>query len=326
MLIFWLLIVAIYMGCAFSGLIGFDIWSQVEDLWNQGVPLWDMYSHPHGLRFALILPVFMASDYLNLDPEWLFSVLISSIIVFISISVESTIAILTDIEKKKRGKVIVFVTIFYMFLSLFMNGRIVFSMLGGALLLKVIISLQQGNVGFWTTSVKILFALLLTSVSSGTFIVANLFFYGCLFYFVFRQILKMKLSKKNLGITIVFGGLLFLALPLFLILINKNLDFFGGGLDGFIHMMDHGIGMFFKGDFIIQIIIAAFFFLFIFSSLLFFAILSKKVRIPIFFIAAGSFGALFGISTTFVALPSLIVFLVLILNDFKLRPLAESIE
>lgn len=237
--LFSLLSFSIILNLVVFDLVGFKLWSQVTYLFDTGFPLSKVLSHPHGPRYLLTYPIFYLSSLIGVDVNVIFSILacflISSIIY---INLMSCYFFFDGTEKKVL--IVGFsVFSFYMLLSLSMNGRIIFAMLGASLFVNI--ALYKPSIfKFYIYS---FISILLAAVSSGTITIVFAWF---LSYYLFFH--TKSYVEKVLGYISVLS-FIYLISDFVILYINKNLDFFHGS---FYKMMTHGLGSYVQGDMVIM--------------------------------------------------------------------------
>lgn len=300
--IIFLLIATYSLACLF-GILNFHLWGQVVTLWDDNTEISSLLLHPHGMRYLLVYPIFVVSDLLNVSYNWLFS---NTVIILIITITRHVIKAVEEIQHglTKSDKDILFLLIcsFFMALSLFMNGRILFALTGSAILINILISWDKHNL--WGIVLPLFLIVFLSSVSSGTLVVSIITFISFLIYKSMTTGLKYS---KNHMLLILFAGILATVFPLLKILVMKNINFYGGGWDGLIAMLAHGLGKVFlvvDSDVLALILLtlALTVMLFLMSYHYY-----KRMIIPIFFIALSLAGGLFGKSTLMMFLPPFIV-------------------
>ena len=148
----------------------------------------------------------------------------------------------------------------------------------------------------------ILISFVLCSVSSGTLFVAVI----SLYVFLIMQFFKFR-SKKNTMLFITFFCALIFSLPLLALLLAKNIDFYGGGIDGLINMLSHGAGFIFLKvsiEMLWLLLAASAFFLAIMLILLPYY---RNILTPTYMTGVSICGGMFGFSTMMMMIPPFIV-------------------
>lgn len=314
----WLLIAGSYMAATLVGAIDFSLWNQVQVLWDSQATIRDILLHPHGLRYILTLPIFTISNLTGWPVDWVFSQSIAALVIGTGIILAKTLRCLHQGEDTKdRGGVLLATTTFFIILSLFMNGRIVPAIFGVALLLHTLVVWEVGERRWFRTLAIVLLCLFMASVSSGTFIVVLTTFYGWIAIKVFVTP-RATVQDKATRIVLLTAFLGFVAvIPLLRVLVEKNVGFFGDGLEGVMEMMNHGLGAllisaetFVWGSIVVILAVATIGFL-----LMSFAF--KPARLPAYAASVGVAGGIFGYSTLVAAVPPLVLLVILLAGRVK---------
>lgn len=305
MRMFWWIIVLGYLGSVSMGFAEFNIWDQVVVLWESEPQLEDLLMNPHGLRLMLVFPIFALNDKTGIPCNWIFSQVVAGVVIFMSILVERTIHML---QGGRKGLVTAnIVTTFFVTTSLLMNGRIAFALLGMAIFLHTATAWEWSTLGLGNAVFRFISALFLASVSSGTFLVAIMALYSWLFYRLFRKVGKFRIMVSDVKLAVPFIILLFLLTPLLVVLVGKNVDFFGGGLSGVFGMLSHGTGKILYDADGLSIAFISIILLLVGFSLLVVMSVYRKIRLPVFTIVIGACGGLFGYSTLMMVVPPFVV-------------------
>ncbi|QUM77860.1 hypothetical protein HWV00_17415 [Moritella sp. 24] len=299
--------------------VGFELWPQVyyfQREW-EGVNLLTInpMEHPHLIRYLVVLPIFIVSDYLPVNPDFVFSLLCVFIIYVLSFNV-TKITTYTFFLKDKKYDVLMLVSlVYFLFVSSFMNGRILFAMLGFSLIVLNTIKWELNVIPTYKMFSYNILGYFLCSVSSGTFLVSITFTFFWIIFQFYRS--------KSLDIYILHLVALIVFSPLIYTSIMNNVNFFGGGVNGAVNMLTHGFGIVFHlydGK--------QFFLIIVFSAVicLFLSWLFKSfIYLRILFLATytSMFGGAFGFSTLAICAPIvislLLVFIFTIYEQFRYR-------
>ncbi|MEQ6341930.1 MAG: hypothetical protein M3A44_09830 [Gammaproteobacteria bacterium] len=297
----WWFMVALYISWVWMGFVEFEIWPQVLELWGRETDITDLILHPHGLRYALVLPIFLLSDLTGFSTNWLFSQLVALLIIFIAVNVTDTARML--LHSRKSWGLLITASAFFMVLSGFMHGRIAFALMGMALLLHTMVAWDHRLLGSSELTARVLLAFFLASVSSGTFIVVIITFYGWWCCRILGSLGQGRLSVRDWRVFLLFGMAMLMMLPLLDKLMMKNLDFYGDGFDGLWDMLTHGAGIIFHiADWVVvvlSLVVLALFIMFAVVLGAFFPI----VRLPAYATVISLVGGMFGYSTLVMAIP-----------------------
>lgn len=295
-------IVLLYFSTCLSGILQFYLWPQVISIWDNGgvhsaIPA-------HIPRYLLVLPIFKVAKLIGADYNYLFSALVPFII-YMSASYISRSVLLVLKKNKKRQEELSFSFAFLAiaFISLFMNGRIIFSILASAILLNT--AFFWRNFSLVKISFKLFVGFFLSSVSSGTFLV---YFLGFFIILVLNERFSGSKSKIRTLFFLITSAIT--AFPLLLVFVAKNIDFYGGGWNGVLGVIGHGFGVIFLGDkglaVNIMLILLIFFCTIYCAGFLFFL---KKVRPAILLFLVSIAGGIFGYSALMMIVPPAIFLL-----------------
>lgn len=283
-------------------LVAFELWSQV--LFLKGTSLMDIniYEEVHFLRYALVFPIFLLSDAYGLNYDYLFSILCSILIIVISLNI-SLIAKYLLCQSRINYKIFLIAIITMVSMSILMNGRMLYAMTGFSfLVLNVIRWENQKRIKVARVVVVLVVGVFLSSVSSGTFLVSNAFLF---LWLIMRGI-------KRVPFSIIMAILLVevLLLPITMLYFLKNVDYFGGGVEGVYHMLKHGVGIIiYSFDSLLDVLyIAIILVCAVYMIKLYFKANGEQ---PVLIaISTAFFGGVFGFSTLLVAMPVIIALLI----------------
>ncbi|MFH1303997.1 MAG: hypothetical protein ABIK07_23320, partial [Planctomycetota bacterium] len=92
--------VCTYFVLILCGVKEFHLWAQIEDLRAAGIQpgLSTIYTHPHGMRFMLVSPVYLIADLLHVAPDQIFSLLVVTMCAIISTTLASAIALFQKVK------------------------------------------------------------------------------------------------------------------------------------------------------------------------------------------------------------------------------------
>ncbi len=278
-----------------TGIKVFTFWSQVLIIWESGDSPLLLIGHPHVYRFLIVYPGFLLEECL---PSMGFSLYIAiffacNIILFRKISL---LAI--------RQEPSLFIYILFSSIHLFMNGRGVIIWTAWLLCVWVIhkISLKKSSPAsqiFW-----VVLSSFLSTVSTGVFIVVIVAFS----FLLLANIQSSKRSSINHRLLIFSLGSIFgyIFIEYFVLSIEKNTDFYGGGIPGAFNMLQHGMGAFIiEGN----LINAIFFGFFVTSFVLGLAVAIWGYRFSLLdrFMGLTIFGGLFGFTVLTLLFPLLLM-------------------
>lgn len=279
------------IGLSLLGKFSFYSWQQVLDLYSYGLPFDALYGHPHFFRYLVAYPgLHLANLY---GEEW-FSVYI---VFFMTLSIYLMYYLLRE---GKSG--LIFLSCASVFiLHIFMNGRGAISWLGWMLIVYVMFTNTGQKEKIINTPILIL-ALLLCSVSSGTFSVAYI---TVILFYTYKFFKHFKLLNFDILLRISIPFFIsYLYYDLFMSGINRNLDYYRLGSRNIIYnMLEHGFGSFvLEHPLYIAIMLIS---LLIILSYLFFALDRKPTILEFIVIGVPLAGGIFGYTTMTLAIPSL---------------------
>ncbi len=277
--------------------LAFALWPQVIELYQSNIEFNQIFSHPHGMRYFLVLPLFIISEWLGVNYDLLFTLIAPLLLLLIVFFVKKQILFLRQhVSKKQKIFLSLFLMICILVVASNMNGRILFALLGFSILSFVLVfwdSLEGGGKAFW-----VICGLMLMSVSSGTFIIGVCSIALFSLYKVFNG-----RGKKELFFFLVFTLGLIYFLPLIISLIMKNIDYFGNIL----LMLNHGYGQILKNsELVILCMLVATFIIFLLIQV-FLIHLYKKYLIIFYLLGISIFIGAFGYSALAMSLIPLFI-------------------
>ncbi len=220
-------------------LLKFKILPQALDLWNMNVSLKDIIFHPHMPRYLLVYPLLEISQTLGVNPDAFFSSIMAILVLisaYLSIKI-SRILLGKPLEAWLRLSLMSF----FIVLSIFMNGRGVYAMLGFLLLTLAMLLWEKNTIskGIFITYIGL--AVWLSSVSSGTLTAVIVALSMWLLFRVLKSIgyLQRRDFMLLLYLCVIFSVPVVFYLKTFIV---KNTEYYGGGSEGVIGMLDHGLG------------------------------------------------------------------------------------
>ncbi len=210
----------------------FSLWQQVEYLRNTQYEIALPALKIHFLRYWLVLPFYWASSITGYPPSFLFSISIPLLLGMTTLFIKKT-----KCYKPILGvdDVLVFGTL--ALLSLAMNGRMIFVLLGTAILIYSAVQMFERGVCTKKTTACLCLSLWLMAVSSGTLIVAYIYVLMFMIFLVLKKNIQCSISQM-FALAIVF---LFFGAEVFKFFV-KNLEYFGGGAKAIAAIPLHGAG------------------------------------------------------------------------------------
>lgn len=299
------LFIFIFSSLHVSGLLGFNFIPQAETLLgNDPIDLL-MSGHQWGPRYFISYPAVLMAEWFDLYLDQAFTLYCVFFLYGITVAFSKLGANYSQRHELVFGLVaIAAVTA----LSLVMNGRLIPAYFGITIILLIQMSVFKKNSFFSVKQLILMFVgFFLSTVSSGTMMVS----------LIQLIIVTMFLLRKNgfkindvFKAAVVYGFLFgYVMGPHVLLMVNKNLNYFGGGIEGIRYMLIHGLGQFFvnnKGLLIIVVTAAPFAYVIykkVYKLLTNHDALTKPILICIpISLSCG----LFGLSTASMVIPSLI--------------------
>lgn len=229
-------LVIYWIACA-AGLIQFHLWQQVVYMWELNLSLWEKLGYFHFLRFSLVLPIFQLSEWLGVSYDWLFSVIVPTMLFTVTyFSTRSFLRFEPELSAPRQALVVLGISLFLIGLSLFMNGRLMFAFTGSSILMWSLLSWEANHDGINFAAVAS--AIYLSCVSSGTFLILTFAFY---FFLVVNVILRNPAVCRR-SVLLSYALLLVALTPFLSLFVLKNLEYYGGGFGAIFDMLSHGYG------------------------------------------------------------------------------------
>ena len=290
----------IYLFLIFFQLIEFKLGNQVIDLHNGRSPIGGVNPieiHQHFLRYLLVLPVFKIHDWTGVSINYIFSIYCAVILLV-------STGIMTHTMRKIRNISNFYWEFFLLFLitlgclSVFMNGRALFLILGSVILLNLLVDLSKGYVNWKYFLLGQVVSLWLLSTSSGAYIISFLILLLMCIIYIKKEFVDFSKSYYVIAQLI----LLFLFSIFFYQYLYINIVYFGSDIDSVYKMLYHGFGHFLLDWELLSI--------FLFTGLFFLYLAFKYLRdnkILIYVLSISIFGGLFGWTTLATAIPSLLL-------------------
>lgn len=299
-------------------IIEYPLFPQAATLYysNENVIYWFQRGNEHAIRLFIAYPGVLISNWFGVGITRGVTIYSSALLLLISIFMMQVLR-MNHRENHVSAALCCLVIIV---LSLVMNGRLIFSFFGITLLVLYEVKYSMNETSMLSLQIMSIIALLFTMVSSGTMIVA---FVYIILIFPYRWKKMYSQKEKIAFLAILFAFVVPLAtkyLPYLVRMINRNVQFFGGGFHGMVNMMRHGLGKILYTDSSVLILFIVVFgtFVVIFNIYLF----NEKIvktgnrNLPLFLITnICVYGSIFGRST---GLAALIPFTVLIICRFNL--------
>lgn len=231
------LIGLIYLICVVYVFESFIIWQQVSDI--KYFPLPEAIKHPHGLRYLLVMPAIKIADYLDLRENQLFGLFVAVNITLTAMILGRVQAMLTKQANKHWSTWFCFFFPIFAMLSIAMNGRLSYMLLGASLMIFAsmrwlsIIEKRGHPMRAATYCLLNMLALFFLSVSSGCLTVGMV-------TMMMLAVSLMIIPSRGRLLHVLFAVITFI--PYIMIqsyFVRKNLVFYDGSI---ILMLLHGPG------------------------------------------------------------------------------------
>ncbi len=287
------------------GQIHFTFLPQLRDMIHSK-PFELLFSgHIWGPRFLVSYPSIIISDWSNWNIDSSFTIY-TVILILLLVLINAKIGFFFNYIRASSPFLFGFnALICTSLLSLLMNGRLVAAFLGISLILYVQIKKIHDRSNFKIKDVFLFFlGFFLSTVSSGTMMVTL----GQIII-VSMLIIKMNgFSVKRIMLLLI--GLSFVLGPYILKMVNKNLNYYGGGVKGLYYMLAHGLGKIVMSNstavIVIGVLFIPLFYIFI-RTIKSFNVNNPKLIPLICSLPISMACGLFGFSTALMILPSLIL-------------------
>jgi hypothetical protein len=201
----------------------FTLWSQIAVLAGVNPLALFTIHHTHALRYLVLSPMIEVALACGWDLSLTFSWVALGLFYLMSYILGQTLRILWPDPRKQRWYTVYFLAL-WLFIALFMNGRLVFAFLGVSFILFSQIAILAGwRMHYRLTALQVL-GLLLSSVSTGTYTVALLTTETFLFTLPLMQLLCRKTISYDIASMALI--ILLIAVPSVQQAVTKNLDYF----------------------------------------------------------------------------------------------------
>lgn len=301
-----------------GGLIEFDFIPQAKYLLdiNSSVFYWFSNGHVHAVRLLIAYPGYLLSEFLNVELNKGFSYYTILMFTMIFLLIVDTLQTLKKQNIPFLLEIKMFIALIpLIILPLIMNGRLIAAYLGFIILIRIFIDLfsekQKGRIEIFSFG---LVGLILTMVSSGTMTVAFIYILFLTYIFNKGKLNRKMFVKRSLLITIVFSPVIYAIFSYFWLMLMRNINYYGGGLNGVINMFNHGAGKFLMLNNISVAAILIFAFIILSQNIIVLRkILKKQYKVAPLIIAVNIslYGLLFGFSTGLIMIPPLLILILL---------------
>lgn len=215
-----------------SSLKVFYAWEQVSTLWNGNINPLSLFGHPHFPRYILAYPGFLLQELLPING---FSIYIS---VFFAINVLLLTKVSLLINHRRPS---IFIFTIFIATHMAMNGRGVIAWTSWLICLWVCLKLKKKIARPFTEMGWITLSCWFAAVSTGVFILVITTF----IIYLSKNIKLGEIAKSEGKVRTIFFVLpiSYVFLHYFIVAIEKNLDFYGGGVGAVFNMLQHGLGI-----------------------------------------------------------------------------------
>lgn len=281
---------------------------------NNSLLYWFSTGNPHAVRLLIAYPGYILSEIFEVDIHLGFTYY--GIYLFMVLYLTAT-NIIRKVYKYKHGvnlKVKYLIVIIpFIILPFIMNGRLIAAFLGYTFLINIFIDFINDNKKMSLGCILGIFiSLILTMVSSGVMTVAIAYLLLMTYAINHRKINKKRFLKRSSIFLLFFSPIIYKIFDYLILMLNKNIVFFGGGIRGFINMLNHGVGrIFFTSDWIFYTsVITGVLILLINASIVVHKVKRIDNRFALFLaVNIATYGLLFGFSTGLMMVPPLIILL-----------------
>ena len=232
----------ILLSLVLTGSKTFMLWSQVTYLWGANVaPLtMTIAEEAHFLRYMLTYPIFYISDIMQLDHDFLFSLILSFLFVLNAMVLSRTMK--RQNVAYQNGFIAVSVTLLLLALYLISNGRGPLALFGYSLIISELIKIEFIRGAKASSFIYFAIGIFFCSVSTGVMLSACVVLITFLtlnfFTFLIGRLTLVKYVKQFMLISL---ALLVFKEPI-VMAVKKNMNYYGGGIDSIFKMLNHGWG------------------------------------------------------------------------------------
>lgn len=221
-----------------TGVKEFSPWPQITDLWQQQATALSLIGHPHLYRYLLTYPGMVLE---NAYPRVGFSLYCSLFLVVDAFLFSAIVRKVHLVSPSLMAWAIFFMA------HMFMNGRGVMAWSGWLLCVSLCIDLSRVAMPVRWPVLRGAIACFLGAVSTGVFIVVMF----SIFIFLIQRWRagRGRLGKlKELPVLLMLVPCTCVFASYFILAVEKNLDFYGAGVQGAFRMLEHGMGYVFLVD------------------------------------------------------------------------------
>ncbi len=190
----------------------------------------------HFVRLLISYPGIYLAEFCSESITWGMSIYSVVLLVMIAYNMFAILEIMRIATRVRNCFIVVVVVA----LSIIMHGRLIFHFWGCSLLLLYEYKYMYNRTSFIILQMVSALAILFSTVSSGTVMIMVAYVICLLFYNIREKNNRMRMFYA-IGIIFVIYEVLS---PYLVMMLKKNIDYFGGGFSGVINMLQHGVGVF----------------------------------------------------------------------------------
>ena len=215
-----------------SGAKVFDAWEQVIVLWDAELGPLALVGHPHMLRYMVAYPGFLMEESF---PGIGFSLYVG---IFFGFNV-LLLRLISQLGAARSPSLVVYML--FIGAHLTMNGRGAIAWTGWLLCVWVCLKVAAGIARPGSQIGWVALSCALAAVSTGVYIVSVVAF-GVFMVAHWRATRRSNWFRRLLAFAIAVP-LVYALLDYFIVAIEKNVEFYGGGIEGVFNMLEHGVGV-----------------------------------------------------------------------------------
>lgn len=305
-------------GCIIAGLIvlgeiKFPMFPQAAVLYeqNEDVIYWIKTGHIHAIRLLIVYPGVVLGKLPGFELNLGVTIYSASLLVLIQYFMMRMMNI-NNSENKVSG---LLAGLLIVALSYLMNGRLIFVFFGISLLTLCELKFREREISIFMLQIVTAISIVFTMVSSGTMFVT---FVYTVMMIPFRWKKLRKAGEKLLYAAILMVSaipVINIFVPYLIKMTEKNITFYGGGFQGAINLINHGLGKIVNtSDNLLVLLFFAIGAIVLFANIYLFKhriIQRDHPNLPLFLLVnLGIYGSIFGISTGLTALIPLLVLVI----------------
>lgn len=299
-------------------LIKFEFLPQANELLKMDDSLlyWILSGHPHSVRLLISYPGYIFSQIFNVNLNIGFTYYCIILLSFLYFLIIDNISKYRNNKRNISFVIKCIITLIpLLILAFIMNGRLIPAFFGFMIVISLFLENENKKIAINPLFIsKLFFGFLFTMVSSGTMTVTFVFSIISLYITNSDKVIKKKNIKKIVIGLIILLPVIYKFFTYFLFMLNKNITFYGGGIDGAVNMLNHGAGKIFVSNMFIFSIFVFIGTIFLLSNLgcIYTKVKSNGNKIYLFLaVNIAFYGIFFGISTGLMMIPPCIVLIMI---------------